>query len=159
MGEYELKENIKTDEILDELKSELYMLCSLKDIRVVTNINYKTKSFISNKELLMRAIINIISNAVDYSPPKSQIEFEVSENEGILIFTIRDSGKGFTENGLKNATNQFYMEASERKVGKHYGMGLYIADSVAKNHGGSLILKNREDKDGAEVSLIINTKA
>lgn len=159
MGEYELKENIKTDEILDELKSELYMLCSLKDIRVVTNINYKTKSFISNKELLMRAIINIISNAVDYSPPKSEIEFAVRENEGMLIFTIKDCGKGFTENGLKNATNQFYMEASERKVGKHYGMGLYIADSVAKNHGGSLILKNREDKDGAEVSLIINTKA
>ena len=159
MGEYKLNENIKTDEILDELKSELYMLCSLKDIRVVTNINYKTKSFISNKELLMRAIINIISNAVDYSPPKSEIEFVVSENEGMLMFTIRDSGRGFTENGLKNATNQFYMEASERKVGKHYGMGLYIAKSVAKNHGGSVILKNREDKDGAEVSLIINTKA
>ena len=34
-----------------------------------------------------------------------------------------------------------------------------IAKSVAKNHGGSVILKNREDKDGAEVSLIINTKA
>ena len=158
MGEYKLNENIKTDEILDELKSELYMLCSLKDIKVVTNVNYKTKSFISNKELLMRAIINIISNAVDYSPTNSEIEFVVSENEGMLTFTIRDSGMGFSENGLINATNQFYMEASERKVGKHYGMGLYIAESVARKHGGFVILKNREDKSGAEVSLMINTK-
>lgn len=50
------------------------------------------------------------------------------------------------------------MEANERKVGEHYGMGLYIAESVAKKHGGFVILKNREDKVGAEVSLMINTK-
>ena len=33
-----------------------------------------------------------------------------------------------------------------------------IAESVAKKHGGFVILKNREDKVGAEVSLMINTK-
>lgn len=48
------------------------------------------------------------------------------------------------------------MESSERKVGKHYGMGLYIADSIAKKHNGFVVLKNRKDKSGAEVSLIIN---
>lgn len=106
----------------------------------------------------MRAITNIISNAVDYSPERSELEFVVSENEGMLKFTVRDSGKGFTDSGLKNATSQFYMEASERKVGKHYGMGLYIAESVAKKHRGYVIVKNREDKVGAEVSLVINIK-
>lgn len=158
MGLYKLNENLKTDEILDDLKKEFYMLCSLKEIKIFTNINYKTKSFTSNKELLMRSIINIMSNAIDYSPEKSEVEFEVSENEGMIIFTIRDSGKGFTEDGLKNAKKQFYMEASGRKVGEHHGMGLYIAESVAKKHGGFVILKNREDKVGAEVSLMINTK-
>lgn len=159
MGTYKLNENLKTEEILDELKKEFCMLCSLKNIKIFRHINYKTKSFISNKELLMRAITNIISNAVDYSPERSEIEFVVSENEGMLKFTIRDSGKGFTDSGLKNATSQFYMEASERKVGKHYGIGLYIAEAVAKKHGGYVILKNREDKVGAEVSLVINIKS
>ena len=37
-------------------------------------------------------------------------------------------------------------------------MGLYISESVAIKDGGFLILKNREDKVGAEVSLMINTK-
>ena len=126
--------------------------------KFVEELSYKTKIIIGNKELLMRAIVNIMSNAVDYSPTKSEIEFVVSEKEGMFIFTIRDSGRGFTEGGLKNATSQFYMEANERKVGEHYGMGLYIAESVAKKHGGFVILKNREDKVGAEVSLMINTK-
>lgn len=157
-NEYELNENIRIDELLEELKSELYVLCSLKNIRISTEINYKTKSFISNKELLMRAIVNIMSNAVDYSPIKSEIEFIVNEVDDMLVFTIRDCGKGFTESGLKNAKNQFYMESSERKVGEHYGMGLYIAEYVAKKHGGFVELRNREDKDGAEVSLVINIK-
>ena len=82
----------------------------------------------------------------------------LSEGEDDSPWGKRDSGRGFTEGGLKNATSQFYMEANERKVGEHYGMGLYIAESVAKKHGGFVILKNREDKVGAEVSLMINTK-
>lgn len=154
----ETKEAIDIDKFVEELKRELYALCSLKSIAVSNKMSYKTKIIIGNKELLMRAIVNIISNAVDYSPTKSEIEFVVNEKEGMFIFTIRDSGRGFTEGGLKNATSQFYMEANERKVGEHYGMGLYIAESVAKKHGGFVILKNREDKVGAEVSLMINTK-
>ncbi|MBC5996755.1 HAMP domain-containing histidine kinase [Romboutsia hominis] len=159
MGECKLNENINTDIIIDELKGELNMICSLKDIKIITSLNYKSKFFVSNKDLLKRAIINIMLNAVDYSPEKSEIEFIVNENEEMLEFTIRDSGKGFTENGLRNATNQFFMEASERKVGKHYGMGLYIAESVARMHGGFVVIKNREYKTGAEVSLAINIKS
>ncbi|WP_338659637.1 ATP-binding protein [Paraclostridium sordellii] len=106
----------------------------------------------------MRAIVNIMSNAVDYSSIKSKIEFIVNEVDNMLVFTIRDCGKGFTKSGLKNAKNQFYMESSERKVGEHYGMGLYIAEYVSKKHGGFVELRNREDKDGAEVSLGINIK-
>lgn len=106
----------------------------------------------------MRAIINIMSNAVDYSPIKSEIDFVVIENNDKFTFTIIDCGKGFTESGLKNSIKQFYMEANERKVGEHYGMGLYIAESVARKHGGFVNFKNRNDKAGAEVSLVINTK-
>lgn len=153
---YKFNENIKTEEFLDEIKQQLYGLSSLKNIKIFTDINYKTKTFISNKELLMRAITNIILNAVDYSPVEGNIEFIVKETSSFLSFTIKDSGKGFTNRGLKNATSQFYMEAKERKVGKHYGMGLYIAETVAKSHGGYVNIKNREDKVGAEVSLVID---
>ena len=42
-----------------------------------------------------------------------------------------------------------------RNVKSHYGMGLYIADSVAKQHGGYLILENDADLHGAKVILHI----
>lgn len=151
-----LKEEISMREFIDEIKEELFMLCSLKNIKAFAEVNYNTKFFIGNKELLIRAIVNIISNAVDYSSINSEVRLIINEENDNLIFTVRDCGQGFSNVGLKNATNQFYMESSERKVGKHYGMGLYIADSIAKKHNGFVVLKNRKDKSGAEVSLIIN---
>ncbi|WP_132248136.1 ATP-binding protein [Marinisporobacter balticus] len=49
---------------------------------------------------------------------------------------------------------EFFTEKTERS-GKHYGMGLYIAKSVAEKHGGQLKIANRQDGCGAVVSLII----
>lgn len=79
-------------------------------------MSYKTKIIIGNKELLMRAIVNIMSNAVDYSPTKSEIEFVVSEKEGMFIFTIRDSGRGFTEGGLKMPQVNFIWKQMKEKL-------------------------------------------
>ena len=74
----------------------------------------------------------------------------------MLRFTITDSGKGFSFASLKNATQQFYTEQEERS-GKHYGMGLFIAESVAKKHGGNLIIANKEEGCGAVVTLNVKT--
>lgn len=151
----DLKETIKLETFIEDLITQLDMMCNLKNIKYLTKISYESEYITSNKELLNRAIINIISNAIDYSKKNSEIELIIQEAKGELVFTVKDLGEGFTEEGLKNATNQFYMEQAERKVGKHYGMGLYIAESVAKKNGGYVTLKNRKDKKGAEVSLFI----
>lgn len=96
-----------------------------------------------------------ISFAVDYSKEEDEIEININSNKDTLIFTVKDCGIGFTTEGLINATDQFYMGECERNAGMHYGIGLYIAENVAKKHGGKIVLNNRKDRSGAEVSLII----
>ena len=77
-------------------------------------MSYKTKIIIGNKELLMRAIVNIMSNAVDYSPTKSEIEFVVSEKEGMFIFTIRDSGRGLRVDSKMPQVNFMWKQMKEK---------------------------------------------
>lgn len=55
----------------------------------------------------------------------------------------------------KIETEKFYMGSSCRNSKLHYGMGLYIADSVAKQHGGLLVLENSVDTHGAKVIIKI----
>lgn len=148
-------ETIDFNSFLQELRCETEMLCKRKDIKNSIEVNNPPESFHGNSGLLIRALTNIIVNSVEYSSEEDKIEILVNCHNNKLSFTIKDCGKGFSEEGLKNATNQFYMEESQRRVGKHYGIGLYITETIAKKHGGELVLKNREDGKGAEVTLSI----
>lgn len=150
-----VKGKIISDIFFKELNRELNMLCKVKNIKTFFKTRNIPESFSASEELLTRAIMNIMDNAVEHSPINSEIEFYIFTHEDKLIFTVNDSGTGFTEEGLKNATNQFYMEQRERKVGEHYGMGLYIAESIVKKHGGYLVVKNRINTQGAKVSIVI----
>lgn len=149
-------EKIKFDDFIHNLTDEFKMMCKRKNIKFIINLDNPPVSFKANKQLLLRALNNIIINAINHSKEEDTVEVVISTESDKLIFTVKDCGTGFTKEGLKKATNQFYMEESHRKIGKHYGIGLYIAETIAKKHSGEIVLKNREDMQGAEVSLAIN---
>lgn len=87
----------------------------------------------------MCAHLNIIDNAAEYSAANGAVSIKISENEKALDFTAEDSSLGFTPESAKKETELFYAEGKERG-GLHYGMGPYIAASVAGLHGGRLIV-------------------
>lgn len=149
------KEFINKEKFLKEIENEIKMICIRKNIKYGIEDNLKEKEIYGNKDYLIRAILNVVTNGVDYSKENSELSLNIEEDDGNFIFTIRDSGKGFTSEEIKNATNKFFMGRKEREVGKHHGLGLYIVDSIAKKHDGYVIIKNREDKKGGEIKIII----
>lgn len=80
------------------------------------------------------------------------------ENEVFLLFSITDTGKGFSADALKYAAGQFYMEDRSRHTNAHYGIGLFMADLAAKQHGGQLLLENSSKTGGARVTMKIPVK-
>ena len=103
----------------------------------------------------MRALSNVLANATEYTPSGGNITFMTEEENGYLRLSIRDTGTGFSPEALKYATTQFYMDDQSRNSKSHYGIGLYVADSVAIQHGGRLILENNKTKQGAIVTIEI----
>ena len=95
---------------------------------------------------MQRAIMNIVSNVVDYSPDGGLIQFSISSEKHKFRFAVVDSGKGFSAEDLKNAAMQFYQGDSSRSSKSHYGMGLFIADSIVRQHGGSPSIANSPAK-------------
>lgn len=146
-------ENANTRTFLDNLYSQINALASVKQLK--TEFDEKDLPDIINLDisLMQRAIINIVSNAVDYSPEHGVICFSTSVNKDKIRFTITDSGKGFSPEDLKNATKQFYQSDSSRSSKLHYGMGLFIADSIVKQHGGTLLIENSPARGGGMVTI------
>jgi len=96
-----------------------------------------------SEENLMRAVMNIIANCVQYA--KTEIEISFYENENKIILYIKDDGSGIDENDLPNIFKRFY----KGKTGKH-GIGLAITKSIIEQHNAKITARNRIDITGAE---------
>lgn len=135
-----------------EIGQQAASLCRAKEISLTVRKEGMPETFYGDRELIVRAVSNILDNAVEYTPNQGTVELFVGGGKDRLVFRVTDSGKGFSDNSLKYAAQQFYTECAARS-GKHYGLGLFIADSAARRHGGALSVANRQDGKGAEVTL------
>ncbi|ATI48919.1 MULTISPECIES: sensor histidine kinase [Bacillus] len=132
-------------------------ICVLgKQLNLIENVQDIPNYIPIDETALKRAIMNIMMNAIEYSPTKGDLMFSVEMISEKLQFIVEDSGRGFTEEEMHSATEQFYRGDKSRNSKDHHGMGLYIAKSFAKQHGGNLYLSNSEKLHGAKVVLEIS---
>ena len=90
---------------------------------------------------LSRALENMLDNAVRYTPAGGTVTLTISKPEDTLVFTVTDTGPGFTAEALARAGELLYTEAA-RSDTAHQGFGLYFARRVAFSHSGTLRLSN-----------------
>ncbi|MCP4673518.1 MAG: response regulator [Desulfobacula sp.] len=94
-------------------------------------------------QTLHSALINILENAVDACLAQknrtlNKIVFKVTQDSGNIIFEIHDNGIGMSPETREQIFNLFYSS----KGSKGTGFGLFIADSIIKQHQGRIILNS-----------------
>ncbi len=117
--------------------------------------NTKDITIYADHSLLSRALVNVISNAIEHSPHGGNVFIEVIRSDNLISFVVTDEGRGFTAQALKHATDQFFMDDSSRSSKSHYGIGLYMTASIVQKHGGKIILENVTENGGARVTIQI----
>lgn len=141
------------DDLITEISVQAKALCQPKQLDFTLLCKKTPDTFYGDKTLIFRGVMNILDNAAEHSPLQGKISFCVRRISHGLELIVTDEGKGFSAASLKQAANQFYTEQQERS-GKHYGIGLYLAKSVAEKHGGMLTLSNHAE-GGAVVTLTL----
>lgn len=137
------------------IEAQAASLCLTNGIFLHMETQPRMGHFKADKLLLERAIMNVIHNALDYSPAGGTITITVQKADSFLEISITDEGIGFSPEALRHAQEQFFMSDHSRNSNMHFGMGLYITNSIIKQHGGQLILKNSAKTHGAQVILKI----
>ncbi len=172
-----VKEKISLREFLTELQEKCEPLLKSKQLVLVNTWAYEDlpELICVDHQLLLRALLNVVENAVEYAPQQSVLHLEVYQIQkkiresgqdvlpvhlgggAQLVFCVKDQGPGFTPEALKQASVRFYRASPTRNAASHFGLGLFIAQNVAMIHQGQLILKNCEEPEqkGAIVELTI----
>ena len=150
------RENIDLPAYVEQLREQINALCQTKKIELQMEIENLPAALSADKLLLERAIMNVVNNALDYSPQDSSISISMIGNKGSLEISVTDAGPGFSQEDLMHAEEQFYMADHSRSSDLHFGMGLFITKSIIRQHGGQLILSNSKKTGGARVTISIS---
>lgn len=145
---------VSLKEFMNDIGEDIAPLCKTKNITLNLHNNAKTDFLDIDKQLLKRALINIVDNAIRFSPTNGQIDFIVWNNKTDIVFEVIDYGKGFSPTSLKNATQEFYTEDTAR-TSNHYGLGLSFVKKVLEMHNGVLKIENNSETEGAKISIIL----
>ena len=126
------------------------------------NIDYQKVSSIDmllDSQLISSALTNIITNAIKYSPDKTEIVISVEQKVNELTIAISDKGPGVPEQDIENLFKPFYRvsDSRERATGGT-GLGLAIAKQAIIAHQGKITASNNQDK-GLTVTLTLPIKS
>lgn len=108
-----------------------------------------------NRMLLEQALINLVDNAVKYSPEGTQVDVRVWREGGEVKLQVADQGRGIEPAHLPRLFERFYRtdKARSRAVGGT-GLGLSIVKHIAEAHGGRVHVESQLGK-GSQFTLVI----
>lgn len=145
-------EEIRLDEFLGALTEEARVAGQGKGIAVTDAGDWPELRVLGNRNLLARAIWNILDNAIQYSPRGSAVVIELVGGNGVAAISVSDSGSGFPEEELESAFEPFRRFSQPEKNAAGLGLGLAISKTILTRHGGSIRIENR-DQGGARITM------
>jgi signal transduction histidine kinase len=101
--------------------------------------------------LFKHALVNLLLNACDASPPGATVRAEVLAGEGELVFVVSDDGEGITPAAAAHAVEPFF---TTKPAGQGTGLGLAIAREIASTHRGSLAVAPKSPR-GTRASITV----
>lgn len=149
---------IRAKEFVENIEKLAKEFTSTYKLNLLEDINYDDDFLIVDLKNFERAFLNILSNAKEQSPKNSTIKLIICSKAAKLEISILDQGHGFTGEDLLYAKDQFYQGDKSRHSKENHGIGLFVAEQIIDMHGGSLVLENRTDEIGAQVSILLPVK-
>ncbi|MDR1174465.1 MAG: PAS domain S-box protein [Treponema sp.] len=165
-GKIELNdESMDLSKLVDTVVSIIRPRCEEKNIMFETRfVLPQDRAFRGDSLRLRQVLINLLGNAVKFTPETGSIFFDVmyrgngEEETGTVDFCIRDTGIGIAEESLSSLFRPF--EQASSQITKKYGgtgLGLAISRNIVKLFGGDIVVKSKTG-EGSSFSFSLSLK-
>jgi two-component system OmpR family sensor kinase len=142
-GSHVLKvEELYLSDLIQECVRAMQSVAERQGVAVEFGSDGSDISVAGDESLLRRLIMNLLDNAVKYTPPNGRVAVSVRVRDGRILVDIADTGVGIAPEDQPRIFERFYRgrlrSASGAREGA--GLGLAIARWVARAHGGDVVL-------------------
>jgi CHASE2 domain-containing sensor protein/two-component sensor histidine kinase len=132
-------EELNLSDVVNEAIDELYPLYSARHIHVTAEGIDEPHYIMGEPALLVRVIINVIDNAIKYSPDNSTIACSLIYDGHDVRCVIADQGSGMSDAQIAALFQRFSPIGTERNTGSAgSGLGLALVKSAVERHGGKI---------------------
>jgi|GEM_PF-2224672 len=132
------KERVHWPELLDASLRHLRLEIESKELRVVREGADDLVAVQADSRQLTDAMVNILLNAVYFSPPGGRLHLQFNRRKKWVILSVNDEGPGIPADSARHLFTPFY---STKPSGS--GLGLAIVHNIVRAHGGRLRARNR----------------
>ena len=137
------KTNIDVDTLLINTYEKYEPICRQKGIQFKLNTSDELFPVLNVDIDRLNQILSIfIDNAINYSPPKSEISLDATVFKNMLVFSIKDHGTGIADKDKPFIFDRFFCADKSRTQKEHYGLGLSIAKELVEMHKGKIELSD-----------------
>jgi two-component system sensor histidine kinase SenX3 len=149
--------NVEIEELLRECVQVTLQRHHLppEAITIVTETPLVSMTVRGNQPDLQTAVLNVLENAVKYSPqgPEIRIKLEVESDAWIMI-SVTDNGVGIPQAHLKRIFKRFYRVPTRTNLKvKGTGLGLFLVRTIARQHGGDAFAQSNGEGTGTTVTI------
>ncbi|SHO43729.1 sensor histidine kinase [Anaerocolumna xylanovorans] len=132
-------------ELLDEVIAEALLHVNRK------SVDHTIETFLEDEflmakidsRLIIQVIINIVDNAIKYTPPGSRITISAKKSGQFIQFEIADDGSGIPDEAKPKLFDMFYtVDSISADSRRGLGLGLPLCKSIIHAHGGNIYVKN-----------------
>ncbi len=141
------KERVKLNDLVEDALTHVELIVEDREGYIKTFFNAKKTSVLANETHFTNIIINILDNAIKYSPEAPKIEVS-TENVGTnVLLKIKDQGSGMSKAAIKRVFEKFYREHTGNIHNvKGHGLGLAYVKRIVDDHQGHITVESEKEK-------------
>ncbi len=132
-------EAINLSDLLGAAVDQMEVIAADKQISVTTDIP-DSIPMTGMTDHLIRLFLNLLDNAVKYTPRGGSIHVRAEQNKAETLIIIEDTGEGIDPEHLPHLFERFYRAEADRKYSGGTGLGLAIARQIVREHSGSITI-------------------
>lgn len=145
-------EPVDLDELIRQLVSEVEQ-STRKSHHVAFSFETRHHTFNTDEKLIRNIVINILTNAIKFSPGKDQVRLTVDDQLELLRIQVKDEGLGIPDDDMKNLFGSFYRASNVTSI-QGTGLGLSIVKKAVELLHGSIKVDSKLN-EGTTVTIIL----